>query len=807
MSQSLPFPTRPGTPLVVRGQRFRLAAARPWTDCVELHLVSPAGGKPLHLLWPFDRPRARHLSRPRMVGRARARAIAARALASAVACDGLFAAATARVDLLPFQLEPALAVVSGLAHRVLLADAVGLGKTIQAGLVIAELGARQALSRALVVTPPGLREQWIDELATRFGIAATLVDLAWLRRMRAEVGPGANPWVVPRVAVASYDFVKRPEVLRGLEPLVWDALVLDEAHAASPGTGRATALDRLAQRARQVLLLTATPHAGDEAAFRTLCAVGAVADEPPLAMFRRTRRDVGLPSDRRTHLLAVRPTPPERRVYASLARYARHVWAEAAGGPGARLAMEVLTRRACSSPASLLRSLERRIRLLQHDVTALEVQLALPLDPEDEEPADGEPLDALATPGLADGGREIAWLAALVEEARAATAHPSKLRRLVRLLRAVREPAIVFTEYRDTLHEIAPHLGELAPVACLHGALGRAERRDIVRRFTAGEARLLLATDAAGEGLNLHERCRLVINLELPWSPRRLEQRAGRVDRLGQSRRVHIVDLVGRGTADERVLGVLRRRTAAARRALGDGDDLGDLTDAAIAARVIAGAALVPAGPLREPSVEPRHVDLGARAREEVGRLLLARRAGDAGAAATSRVAVHARGRRTRSVLLLARVSWTDGTDVEIERAVIAVRAQLRLTTRPHTRAWKPMVHALEAAVRIAAAERVEARRPAVVSWLAARCAAALARERGMAAAIEADAGRLVSWPVQRGLFDRRGERQVGARHEALHRVRTAIQAGIARHVASGACVHPDVTLTLACEVADADGD
>ncbi len=350
MSQSLPFPAHPGASLAVRGRRFSVDTTHAWTDCVELRLSPQGGGDVARLLWPFDRPRAVARDRPQLTSRGRGAVIAARALASTAPCDGLRAAAGAGVDLRPFQLEPALAVVAGRARRLLLADEVGLGKTIQAGLVLAELDRRAALGRALVVTPPGLRDQWIAELGSRFGLEAVVVDLAWLRHARRDVGPRGNPWLVPHVAVASYDFIKRPEILRALEPILWDAIVLDEAHAAGPATDRAAALTRVARRARHVLLLTATPHAGDHAAFAALCATGAAGDRAPIACFRRTRHEVGLPGDRRTHLLRIRPTRAERRLHAALGRYAARVWAEAAGGPGARLAAEVLMRRACSSP-------------------------------------------------------------------------------------------------------------------------------------------------------------------------------------------------------------------------------------------------------------------------------------------------------------------------------------------------------------------------------------------------------------------------------------------------------------------------
>jgi hypothetical protein len=130
------------------------------------------------------------------------------------------------------------------------------------------------------------------------------------------------------------------------------------------------------------------------------------------------------------------------------------------------------------------------------------------------------------------------------------------------LLRRARQPAIVFTEYRDTLARIAAALPASLPCLVLHGGLSPRERGAVQRQFNANGV-LLLATDAASEGLNLHHRCRLIVHFELPWNPARLEQRTGRVDRLGQTRPVHEVLLVARDTAERTVLAPLIRRLRA----------------------------------------------------------------------------------------------------------------------------------------------------------------------------------------------------------------------------------------------------
>ncbi len=246
-------------------------------------------------------------------------------------------------------------------------------------------------------------------------------------------------------------------------------------------------------------------------------------------------------------------------MHRALDRYAQRLAAESdAFAPGAALLASILTRRACSSAFSLARSLERRVTLLQDAPTVSGDQLALPFfDPDTDE----EPGAELGVTGLRDRVEETGWLQELLALARTASIGESKVRALARLIRRAAEPVLVFTEYRDTLRHLAGGLDEFAPLQ-LHGGLTPRERIGVLRQFTAGDAALLLATDAASEGLNLHHRCRLVINLELPWTPLRLEQRIGRVDRLGQRRRVHAVQLVARDTQEESIAIRLSERRA-----------------------------------------------------------------------------------------------------------------------------------------------------------------------------------------------------------------------------------------------------
>jgi superfamily II DNA or RNA helicase len=572
MSQDLPTGLSPGDRVHVRGEGWRIERLVQFTGCTRVDLSGLGArnrGRRRSVLWPFDRPvRTARRVAPRFASRRRwLRACCALAV-SGFAHDRLQTPLTARIALYPHQFVPALAIVRGDGLRVLLADEVGLGKTIQAALVCSELRLRGRGDRILILTPAGLRAQWAGELRDRFDLDADVIDAVALGRRVASLPSGLNPWAPPGIAIVSIDFAKHPEVLRPLEGVRWDVLIVDEAHAAAPGSDRAAAIQRLAASARVVVLATATPHNGDDAAFSALCSAGRLEGEPPVLLIRRTRSEIGLARQRRTSVLLVRPTGAEHRMHRILRGYIRDVWREAVRrhDRGALLAMTVLWKRALSSAASLHASVLRRLALL--DATPRDAwQASLPLVELDG--ADEAPSGILGAQGLDDSGRERALLNLVGEAAADAAGAESKIGRLVRLLARIREPAIVFTEYRDTLERLRTPLDGLSAVETIHGGVPASERERACRRFSSGHTRILLATDAASEGLNLQQRCRLVINVELPWNPIRLEQRAGRVDRIDQRRVPHVVHLVARDTAESVVHTRLVQRAGRAASAIG----------------------------------------------------------------------------------------------------------------------------------------------------------------------------------------------------------------------------------------------
>ena len=702
-------PLRPGAAVVARGRRWHVQSRVTHHDCEAIGLAPAETGSTQGrtLLVPFDRiePLANRIS-PICVTPRRWNREVLRLIARSRPFGSLAAAAAARIDLLPFQLEPALAMRRHGRTRLLLADDVGLGKTVQAGLLLAELAREQDSLRAIVLAPAGVREQWRQELRDRFGLAALVADAAWLASATRHLPADVNPWGLPGVHVASFDLVKRPEVLRSLEEVAWDIVVVDEAHACTLHTARRAAVHAIAVRARRVLLLTATPPDGDPFDLRTLRSLGELPTDAPIVEFRRGRADIGhAVAGTRSSIQHVRLSAAERRMHRLLERYTTRIWEEAGAraDPRARLAALVLRKRALSSARSLMASLHRRIQLLAAGpaATAEPSQLVLPLL-DDDGLEDEAPDAVIGAPGLADASHERELLVRLERAAERACRLESKLRFLLRLLRRLREPLIVFTEYRDTLQHLERVLaGAGYQAVTLHGGMGPRERVEAQRDFSARGC-VLLATDAASEGLNLHHRCRAVLHFELPWTLSRLRQRTGRVDRLGQTRRVHEILLVARHTAERMVLEPLVRRAHAARASDSRSNRLIDtLTESAV------GAAVMEERPVTDSSVPlqaPQVMELRDEATTEASRIGLERRLprGDGSQAEASRQPFVARSPRSKHEFkLLAAVCLEDAHGTRLHTSLVPISLECRLRRPVLTNAdWRRLAEELSTDLR-----------------------------------------------------------------------------------------------------------
>ena len=749
----------------VRDESWTVARTESFERCTVLTLdgCGPDNrGCRFHAVTPFDHVNGFQSRRPR---RRKRRAVLRGAL-GAIARErpalGLWTAAEATLDLFAYQLEPALAVLRG-ATRVLLADGVGLGKTIQAGLILAELRVRSLVDRALILCPAGLRESWATELRDRFGIIAAVLDHTTIAISVQALPAGVNPWAVHPVVIASIDLVKRPEVIAAVEDVPFDLVIADEAHHLTPASDRGHAVSRLASRAPWLVLVSATPHSGDEAAFAYLTAIGSLGD--PLVIFRRRRSAIGVRDDRCARVMSVTATDDEAQLLRATDNYARDIWqARGRSDHAVQLVAITLARRAASSAAAVGLTLARRRALLAGTLPPVPVQGSLPW--EDEDADEGDELDErLGRPGLPDEAAERHCLDQLIDLAHRAAAHSSKLSRLQRFLKRAAEPAVVFTEYRDTLEAAADVLAPTFRLGAIHGGVPALMRQEVLQQFDRGELDVLIATDTAGEGLNLHRRCRLVIDLELPWNPLRLEQRIGRVDRIGQRRRVHAVHLVHRGTVEDKVWNHLERRRHRAEQALGEQD----ATTLDIARAVFDHVALPPRAAT---TVATMRVQGAA---EELARITRHRRL-SRHAGAVPAHPIFARPRRTRhgDCTAVALYEWTQlgaGGGL-IERRVLARLVALRGMRM--AAAWREVVSAI--AIRdTETTGSSEPLSPLLREALLARIAAARTR--------------LASVPLmhQSSLFDRRAERTAGARRE----VAAHLDATLARRAASLSLADP----------------
>jgi superfamily II DNA or RNA helicase len=491
--------------------------------------------------------------------------------------------------------------------NLLIADDVGLGKTIEAGLVVQELIIRHRATTVLIVCPASLVIKWRAEMAEKFGLEFRIVDQELLRTLRRERGINANPWThFPRLIV-SMDWLKRnrPMALfddilppgQATYPRPFDLLIIDEVHNVAPaGRGRyatdsqrTKAIRRLAPYFEHRLFLSATPHNGYTESFTALLEMldpqrFARGIKPPdqalwEVMVRRLKTELppypdGRPRfpTRRIEALEVQHDAAERQAHADLVRYTTLRRGRAAGDAG-RQASEFVTlllkKRMFSSPAAFSETLaehERSIRRTEMSakdvvsVRALEAAFARA----DEEVNDDSELTAATADAIRVAGEatpvvtaeERALLASMRSWADHARARPdAKAQALFAYLDATCRPVgadgsrpwndervIVFTEYRDTqiwLNNLltAHGLGGQR-LALLYGGMDQEQRERIRAEFQADPSyspvRILLATDAASEGIDLQRSCYRVLHYEIPFSPTRLEQRNGRVDRHGQ---------------------------------------------------------------------------------------------------------------------------------------------------------------------------------------------------------------------------------------------------------------------------------
>jgi len=526
-----------------------------------------------------------------------------------------------RIETESYQLDPVVRAIQMPRVNLLIADDVGLGKTIESGLVVLELMLRHRANRVVVVCPSSLQIKWRDEMLEKFGLEFVIVDSALIKRLRRERGLYANPWThFPRL-ITSMDYLKREYPLRvfreavahaGARPSLrdFDILIVDEAHNVAPsGTGnfaldsqRTQALREIGKHFEHKLFLTATPHNGYKESFSALLELlddqrfaRSVAPDPAqlrAVMVRRLKSEIrnwdGTDKFPRRTLehIPVEYSGEEKRIHALMTEYAR-LRAEAYRDNSERFATEfvlkLLKKRLFSSPQAFLNTLNRhraslrksaRYATLTHSAGALarifdqaEEDYA---DETEQQEAEIEALEAAARAFRPCSAAETQILNELASWAeRAAAQLDSKAARLLVWLESVvkpsghwnRERVIIFTEYRDTQKWLHDHLAtrgfkEGGRLEMLYGAQDSEDRERIKAAFQFdpkdSPVRILLATDAASEGIDLQRHCHRLIHYEIPWNPNRLEQRNGRIDRHGQrAAEVNVYHFVASGFRED----------------------------------------------------------------------------------------------------------------------------------------------------------------------------------------------------------------------------------------------------------------
>jgi len=486
----------------------------------------------------------------------------------------------AAMDLVAYQLDPALQALRQPRQRILIADAVGLGKTLEAGILLSEMIRRGRAKRILVVALKSMLTQFQKELWARFSIPLVRLDSVGIRRVRQEIPSTHNPFYHFDRAIISIDTLKQDAEYRPyIENCYWDVIVIDEAHnVAERGSSslRSKLAKLLASRSDALIMLSATPHDGSARSFASLMTMlnpTAIANpddygpEDIRGLFiRRFKKDIqhqvaSAFKDRQTLRVKCPSSTAEEAVYDQFSELTFTRLDQRRGG--ARLFKTTLEKALFSSPAACIQTARNRMQKLE---------------------ADSSP-EAL---------QDAAALGELVAELKAIQpAEFTKYQKLLSLLKdkqselnwTGRDPEdrlVIFTERIETLKFLQKQLQQdlrlkKDQIEVLHGTLSDVDQQRIVEDFGREDAsvRLLIASDIAAEGINLHYLSHRLIHFDIPWSLMVFQQRNGRVDRYGQERQPQIAYLItdcdnDKIRGDARILEILIRKDEQAYRNIGD---------------------------------------------------------------------------------------------------------------------------------------------------------------------------------------------------------------------------------------------
>ncbi len=495
--------------------------------------------------------------------------------------ENLYIGHRAAMDPVPYQLDPAVKALQQPRQRILIADAVGLGKTLEAGILLSELIRRGRGKRILVLTVKSMLTQFQKEMWSRFTIPLTRLDSVGIQRIRSRIPTNHNPFYYYDKSIISIDTLKQDAEYRThLENAYWDIIVIDEAHnVAERGGGsslRARLAKLLSQRSDTLIMLSATPHDGKARSFASLMNMldpTAIADpddytrEDIQGLFiRRFKKDIQDQVEKAFKERSIFQVPCEASAVEEAA-FEAFVNLEFTRldrrSPAGELFKTTLEKALFSSPAACMETIRNRLGRLRKA----------------EDPGFDADIEALQN--------LLPALEAVTPD------HFSKYRKLLELLgpgksglhwtgKDAGDRLVIFTERIETLRFLHRHLPRdlglsEKQVEVLHGTLPDMEQQRIVEDFGREEApvRLLIASDVASEGINLHFLCHRMIHFDIPWSLMVFQQRNGRIDRYGQEHTPHITYLVTQSAhekirGDMRILQLLIRKDEQAVKNIGD---------------------------------------------------------------------------------------------------------------------------------------------------------------------------------------------------------------------------------------------
>ena len=459
--------------------------------------------------------------------------------------DKLYVGPDAAMDLLDYQLEPAAQALEKPRQRILIADAVGLGKTLEAGILLSELIARGKAKRILVVAVKSMLTQFQKEMWSRFTIPLVRLDSLGLQRIRSRIPTNQNPFYHYDKSIISVDTLKQNNEFRTyLEDAHWDVIVIDEAHNVAvrgkKKSQRAKLAELLSHRSDSLIMLSATPHDGKARSFASLMNMldpTAIADEDNYTpddidglFIRRFKKDIEDQVEQNfpTRKIARAPadaSPAEEALFDTFT----DIEFDAIGRGGNMLFKTTLEKALLSSPAACIETIDNRLKRIEKTVDPTRYD------------------------------RDVASLQRLRE--RLVDVDPgnfAKFRKLVDELSDDDSPfyftghfrddrLVIFTERVATMKWLAEHLPRALDldekkVETLHGGMNDIDQQRIVEDFGKEQAdlRLLIASDVASEGINLHYMCHRLVHFDIPWSLMVFQQRNGRIDRYGQTQTPHI---------------------------------------------------------------------------------------------------------------------------------------------------------------------------------------------------------------------------------------------------------------------------